>query len=70
MWLEAEHGVRASNGALWAAVDRLGLTYKKTLRAAEQDRPDVALRRRIWEAAQRFVDHERLTWKIHEGRRA
>lgn len=28
-WLEAEHGVRLSNGALWAAVDRLGLTFKK-----------------------------------------
>ena len=29
VWLEAEHGVRPSSGALWAAVDRLGLTYKK-----------------------------------------
>ncbi len=29
VWLEAEHGVRLSNGALWSAVDRLGLTYKK-----------------------------------------
>ena len=28
-WLETEHGVRLSNGALWAAVDRLGLTFKK-----------------------------------------
>ena len=28
-WLEAEHGVRLSNGAIWTAVDRLGLTLKK-----------------------------------------
>ena len=28
-WLLAEHGVRLSNGALWAAVDRLGLSFKK-----------------------------------------
>lgn len=30
-WLEAEHGVRLSNGALWTAVDRLGLSYKKNV---------------------------------------
>jgi transposase len=28
-WLEAEYGVRLSNGAIWAAVDRLGLSFKK-----------------------------------------
>lgn len=28
-WLEAEHGVRLSDGAIWAAVDRLGLSFKK-----------------------------------------
>ena len=28
-WLVAEHGVRLSNGAMWAAVARLGLSYKK-----------------------------------------
>src|SRR3712207_3467189 len=47
-WLESEHGVRLSHGALWTAVDRLGLSFKKTLRAAEPDRPDVAARRQIW----------------------
>ena len=67
VWLETAHGVRPSNGALWAAVDRLGLTYKKTLRAAEQDRSDVALRRRLWEAARRFVDPERLVFIDETG---
>jgi len=28
-WLLAEHGVRLSNGAMWSAVARLGLSYKK-----------------------------------------
>jgi transposase len=28
-WLLAEHGVRVSNGAMWSAVDRLGLSFKK-----------------------------------------
>jgi transposase len=29
LWLAAEHGVRLSNGALWSAVERLDLTFKK-----------------------------------------
>jgi len=28
-WLEAEHGVRLSDGGIWMAVDRLGLSFKK-----------------------------------------
>src|SRR6267154_2438599 len=28
-WLPGEHAVRLSNGAMWSAVDRLGLSYKK-----------------------------------------
>lgn len=28
-WLVAEHGVRLSNGAMWSAVARLGLSFKK-----------------------------------------
>jgi transposase len=28
-WLAAEHAVRLSNGAVWSAVDRLGLSFKK-----------------------------------------
>jgi len=29
VWLHDEHGVRLSNGAMWAAVARLGLSFKK-----------------------------------------
>lgn len=32
------------------------LTQKKILRAAEQDRPDVAIRRKFWRVWQRFMD--------------
>ena len=40
-WLLADHRVWLSNGALWSAVARLGLSFKKkTLHASEQDRPD------------------------------
>jgi transposase len=28
-WLVSEHGVRLSNGAMWSAVERLDLTFKK-----------------------------------------
>jgi transposase len=28
-WLESEHGVRLSKGAMWSAVARLGLSFKK-----------------------------------------
>ena len=28
-WLAREHGVHLSNGAIWTAVDRLGLSFKK-----------------------------------------
>jgi transposase len=40
-WLCDQHGVRLSNGGIWAAVRRLGFTFKKPLSASEQDRPDV-----------------------------
>ena len=46
-WLEAEHGVRLSDGAIWAAVDRLGLSFKKNLarrRARPAGRGDPAPR--------------------------
>lgn len=58
-WLLAEHAVRLSNGAMWAAVQRLGLSFKKRLRAAGQNRPDVA--------ARRFVDPERLVFIDETG---
>ncbi len=37
------------------------------LRATEQDRPDVAARRRIWRAAQPFVDADKLVFIDETG---
>ena len=37
------------------------------MRAAEQDRPDVAARRRIWRAAQPFVDADKLVFIDETG---
>jgi len=66
-WLLAEHGVQLSTGATWNAVHRLGLSFKKALRAAEQDRPDVAARRKLWRAAQPFIDPESLVFLDETG---
>jgi len=46
-WLLAEHGVRLSNGAVWSAVARLGLSFKKrrsapASRIARMSPPGVA----------------------------
>jgi hypothetical protein len=40
---------------------------KKSLRASEQDRPDVAARRRIWRAAQPFIDPGKLVFIDETG---
>jgi hypothetical protein len=40
----------------------LACRLKKAMRAAEQDRPDVAARRKLWRAAQPFIDPESLVF--------
>ena len=40
---------------------------KKALRATEQDRPDVAARRKLWRAAQPFIDPEALVFLDETG---
>ena len=71
-WQRCEPGCWLSTGAavewaMWSAVARLELSFKKTLRASEQDRPDVAARRRIWETARRFVDIDKLVFIDETG---
>lgn len=58
----AEHGVSVSTGCLWAALDRLEQTHKKVLRAAEQDRVDVAQARAQWRERQPSLDPRRLVF--------
>lgn len=66
-WLLAEHGIELSAGAMWNSVRRLGLSVKKALHAAEEDRPDVAARRKLWRAAQPFIDPESLVFLDETG---
>ena len=40
---------------------------KKTLRASEQDRPDVAARREVWHQAQPFIDPDKLVFIDETG---
>jgi transposase len=58
----ADRGIAVSYGALWAFVAREGITFKKSLFAAEQDRPDVARRRRRWKEHQGRLDPRRLVF--------
>ncbi|MGO4339967.1 transposase [Labrys sp. KB_33_2] len=44
-----------------------GCRSKKALRAAEQDRPDVAARRKLWQAAQPFIDPDKLVFLDETG---
>ena len=55
-----ERAIEVSYFAVWNIVDRTGLSYKKTLHASEQDRPDVARRRLQWQQRQASVDPQRL----------
>ncbi len=47
---------------VWRALAGLGLTLKKSVRAAEQDRPDVAAARVAWREMQPSLDPERLVF--------
>lgn len=53
-------GVEVSYFAVWHFLDCAALSFKKTLRASEQDRPDVARRRRQWRERQAKVPARRL----------
>src|SRR5215212_7471204 len=57
-----ERGVPASYGAVWRLLKAEGITVKKSLFAAEQDRPDVARRRTQWKKCQSRLDPRRLVF--------
>jgi transposase len=58
-WLEAEHGVRLSNGAIWTAVDRLGLTLKKR-RSGPASKTARTLRSAAGSGARRSLSSTRI----------
>ena len=54
-------------GSVWRFFDRHGISFKKSLRAAEQDRPDVAAARTDWVGNQPRLDSERLVFIDETG---
>jgi transposase len=58
----AERGVKISYGAIWDFFASEGISFKKSLYASEQDRPDVAWRRARWKKYQGRLDPARLVF--------
>jgi transposase len=54
--------IPGSRSALWRFLDRHDITFKKSLRAAEQHRADVARARRRWIRQQGYLDTTRLVF--------
>jgi transposase len=76
--LRSQRKQKAGIGSIWRFFDRHDITFKKTLHAAEQDRPDVAAERAALKAEQPklraprlvFIDETAVTTKMvrHYGR--
>jgi hypothetical protein len=60
--LIAEHHVTIKTGALWHQLNNWGLTFKKTQRASEQNRPDIQAMRNEWIANQPSMDGTKLVF--------
>jgi len=57
-----ERGIVVSYYAVWHFFEHEGISFKKSLRASEQDRPDVARRRSQWRKYQGRIDPARLVF--------
>jgi len=58
----SDRGMRVSLKAIWHFLRVERLTFKKSLHATEQDRPDVARRRAQWKKYQGRIDPRRLVF--------
>jgi transposase len=58
----AERGIQVSCFAVWHFFAHEGISFKKSLHASEQDRPDVARRRAQWKRYQGRIDPGRLVF--------
>ena len=61
-WVLREHGISISMASMWTTLVRLSLTLKKVLRAAEQDRADIAEARADWAKQQPKLDPAKLVF--------
>jgi transposase len=57
--LLGERGVGVGVSSIWRFFDRHGISFKKTVHAAEQQRPDVAAARQSWKTLQPQLDAEK-----------
>jgi transposase len=62
-----ERQQQAGIGSVWRFFDRHGISFKKSVRAAEQDRPDVAAARTAWVDNQPGLDPDRLIFIDETG---
>ena len=60
-------GVKIGLNALWQRLDKLGLSFKKTLHASEQERADVIAKRRWWRQQQARWNPQRLVFVDETG---
>src|SRR5439155_10202485 len=58
----AARGIKVSHFAVWHFFEHEGISFKKSLHASEQDRPDVARRRAQWKKYQGRLDPSRLVF--------
>src|SRR6516162_2365652 len=58
----AARGIKVSHFAVWHFFEHEGISFKKSLQASEQDRPDVARRRTQWRKYQGRLDPSRLVF--------
>jgi transposase len=65
--LRMNHGASFAASTVWRCLDRHAMTLKKTAHAAEQERPDVAARRKVWFKAQPDLDPQRLVFIDETG---
>ena len=57
-----QEGIEVGNGGFFRFLARHRISFKKTLHASEQDRPDVARRRERWRKHQGGIDPTRLVF--------
>jgi transposase len=60
--LAEQRGLKVDYRSVWEFVHAEKLSFKKTLLAAKQDRPDVARRREQWRRYQNRIDPARLVF--------
>jgi transposase len=61
-WLRQEHDIKISIGALWNRLERMGVRFKKSAHATEQERLDVQAEREAWREAQPELDASALVF--------